>query len=159
MPDKIKDAIFDNFGKPIEATDLFAKYKLALLKKAKPSDGSGAIYAAKEAGVEVRQDLKDRSTIETIFLKYYVDGKGWKIFAEEAPCGLAQDMSRTTVKKLLGKPDFSVEKGGIGLMAITNSADKWYDTIGNSIHVEYAEDDNSIRLLSISSKKFEDKFR
>jgi hypothetical protein len=159
MPTKIKDAIFDNFEKPIEATELFAKYELQLLRKAKPSDGSGAYYGAKEAGVEVQQSLDDRSTIATIFLKYYVDGRGWKIFTDEAPCGLKQDMSRAAVLKLLGKPDFSVEKGGMGIMAIANSADKWYDAIGNGIRVEYAEDDNSIKMISVASKKFEDRFR
>jgi hypothetical protein len=159
MPLKVADPIFTNFEQPIEQTAFYKTYHLTLLKKAKPSDDSGAIYGAKAAGVEVRQDVEDRSTIQTIFFKYYKDGKGWAAFEGKAPCGLQQNMSRITVQKLLGKPDWCVEKGGIGLMAITNSADKWYDAKGNALRVEYEEDDNSIKLISVSSKKYEYGFR
>ena len=155
---KINEPIFDNFNNVLEETDLFKIYKLDLIKKAKISDDSGAIYADKEQGIEVRLDLQV-NTIETIFIKYYKDGKGWQEFSGKAPCGLSKNSSRANVIKQLGKADWSVEKGGIGLMAITNSADKWYDEIGNGLRVEYAEDDLSIKLISIQSKKLEDKFK
>ena len=155
---KINDPIFENFNTAFEETNLFKTYKLVLIKKAKKSDDSGAIYADKEQGIEVRLDLQD-NTIETIFIKYYKDGKGWQEFSGKAPCGLSQKSSRADVLKQLGKADWSVEKGGIGLMAIANSADKWFDEIGNGIRVEYAEDDLSIKLISIQSKKLEDKYK
>ncbi len=154
----MKDPIFDNFNLPLEASNLFKTYKMVLIKKAKKSDDSGAIYADKEQGIEVRLDLQD-NTIQAIFIKFYKDGKGWAIFSNEAPCGLKQENSRADVIKKLGKPDWSVEKGGIGLMAIANSADKWYDEIGNGLRVEYTEDDMSIKMISIQNKKFEDRFR
>ncbi len=155
---KTNDSIFKNFNTALEETNLFKTYKLLLIKKAKKSDDSGAIYADKEQGIEVRLDLND-NTIETIFMKYYKDGKGWAEFSGKAPCGLSQNCSRAEVLKQLGKADWSVEKGGVGLMAIANSADKWFDEIGNGIRIEYAEDDLSIKLISIQSKKFEDKYR
>ncbi len=155
---KTNDSIFSNFNQPFEATDLFKTHKFILTKKAKKSDDSGAIYADKEQGIEVRLDLQD-NTIETIFIKYYKDGKGWQEFSGTAPCGLSKNNSRAEVLKQLGKADWSVEKGGIGLMAIANSADKWFDDIGNGIRVEYAEDDLTIKLISIQSKKLEDKYR
>lgn len=155
----IQDPIFNNFEKAIEQTDIFKKYKFVLTKKAQPSHGSGAVFSDKLAGVEIRQSLEDRSTIDTIFLKMYIDGRGTKAYTGTLPCGLKQIMSRSEVQKLLGKPDFSVEKGGIGLMAITNAADKWYDAIGNGLRIEYETDDKSIKLITIASKKAEDRFR
>jgi hypothetical protein len=68
-------------------------------------------------------------------------------------------MSRTAVVELLGKPDFSLEKGGVGIMAILNSADKWFDEAGNSIFVEYATDESSIILVTLQSKRWEDSFK
>lgn len=158
MGKKLNDKIFENFGKQLEETNLFKTYKFTLIQKAKPSDGSGAVYADKANGIEIRQDLDDK-TIETIFIKFFKEGKGWKVFSGNAPCGILQTMSRTEIIKQLGKPDWSLEKGGIGIMAITNSADKWFDESGNGIRVEYAEDDKSIKMISIQSKKFEDKYR
>ena len=155
---KINDPIFENFNTAFEETNLFKTYKLVLIKKSKKSDDSGAIYADKERGIEVRLDLLD-NTIETIFIKYYKDGKGWAEFSGKAPCGLSKNSSRADAIKQLGKADWSVEKGGIGLMAIANSADKWFDENGNGIRVEYTEDDNSIKLISIQSKKFENKYK
>ncbi len=158
MSKKLNDQIFKNFEKSIEDTDLYKTYKLVLTQKAKPSDGSGAIFADKENGIEIRQDLDDNS-IETIFIKFYKEGKGWKVFSGKAPCGLKQENSRADALKQLGKPDWSLEKGGKGLMAITNSADKWFDETGNGMRVEYEEDEMSIKLISIQSKKLEDRFR
>ena len=155
---KTYDPIFKNFNTPLEETNLFKTYKLELIKKAKKRDDSGAIYADKEQGIEVRLDLQD-NTIETIFIKYYKDGKAWQEFSGKAPCGLSKNTSRADAIKQLGKADWSLEKGGIGLMAIANSADKWFDEIGNGIRLEYAEDDLTIKLISIQSKKLEDKYR
>ena len=155
---KTNDSIFKNFNKTPEETDLFTTYKLVLIKKAKKSDGSGAIYADKEQGIEIRLDLQD-NTIETIFIKYYKDGKGWQEFSGKAPFSLSKNSSRVDAIKQLGKAEWSVEKGGVGLMAIANSADKWFDEVGNGLRVEYTEDDLSIKLISIQSKKLEDKYR
>lgn len=158
MSEKISDEIFENFGKPIEETKLYNTYKFTLIQKAKKSDGSGAVFADKENGIELRQDLDD-NTIETIFIKFFKEGRGWAEFTNTAPCGLMKNSSREDVLKLLGKPDWSVEKGGIGLIAVSNSADKWFDEISNGLRVEYAEDDKSIKIITIQSKKLEDSFK
>ncbi len=66
-------------------------------------------------------------------------------------------MSRANVNKHLGKPVWSLEKKPES--GIDNSADKWYDEIGNGIRVEYTIDEASIHLITVQSKKQEDKFK
>jgi hypothetical protein len=128
---------------------LLAKdYAVACWEKTNPSDGSGARYRNKNASVELLAE-RGEDEISAIFLTSQ--------FAGDLPNGLHFKMSRTEVQKLFGKTDWSLKKGGTGIMTITNSADKWWLSGGDALCVEYAEDEKSIKMLSVASIKTEAK--
>jgi hypothetical protein len=146
----IQTYIFEHFRQPVMETQLVKDYAITFWRKAKPSDGSGAYYRNKDAGIELVAEL-DEDAISTIFLT--------PKFTGELPNGLQFNMSRIEVRKLLGQPDWSLEIGGTGILAITNPADKWWLPSGDALRVEYTEDEISIKLLSVASQKTETQYR
>jgi hypothetical protein len=146
----IQTYIFEHFRQPVMETQLVKDYAITFWRKAKPSDGTGARYRNKDAGIELLAEL-DEDAISTIFLT--------PKFTGELPHNLHFNMSRVEVQKLLGQPDWSLEKGGTGIMAITNSTDKWWLPSGDALRVEYADDETSITMLSVASQKTEARYR
>jgi hypothetical protein len=146
----IQTYIFEHFRQPVMETQLVRDYSITLWKKAKPSDGSGARYRNKDAGIELVAEL-DEDAISTIFLT--------PKFTGELPNDLQFNMSRIEVRKLLGQPDWSLEIGGTGILAITNPADKWWLPSVDALRVEYSEDETSIKMLSVASQKTEAQYR
>jgi hypothetical protein len=142
--------LFNHFGGAIEQTELLHEAKLTLWKKAKPSDGSGARYRNKEAGIEVLCILK-ASTISTIFLHGVAVPRQNKAYTQPLPGGITFAMSRAEVRKVLGQPASTLEKSGTGIFAITNAEDRWLTSAGHRMHVVYAPDDNSVTLVSITN--------
>jgi hypothetical protein len=133
------------------------KFKLKPISKAKSSHNSGARVGNKALGIEIVTEVKNL-VISTIFL-HNNDDKTYKPFIGELPAGINFNMDRKTVQKLLGKPDWSVEKNGEGIFAILNAADKWFTKKGDAIRVQYAEDESHITLISLSSAQTEKQFK
>ena len=138
-------SLYYNFlGKILTETSLFEEWELA---KRKPTRSAGTVYYKnKDLGVELATDTEGK--LHTIFLFGTKQGRG-KPFVGELPDGLQFDMSREAARKLLGAPTRSSEKGGIGIMAVEQASDKWIAANGQSIHLEYATDDNSISRVTL----------
>ena len=152
----IKHELFDAFLSKLTESEIYKKYEMALLKKAKPSDGIGDYHGNKKLGISIysRVAKTERDQINGIFL-YGKGHKGYESFTDELPFGIKFTNSRAEVLAILGKPDWSIEKGGEGIMAITNSADKWFTANKEGFRIEYATDDKSISLISIHCAKQE----
>ena len=81
--------------------------------------------------------------------------KGYESFAGEMPMGIKFSNSRTKILAILGKPDWSIEKSGVGIFAVANIADKWFTANKEGFRIEYATDDKSISLITINCAKQE----
>jgi hypothetical protein len=132
-------------------------FKLKQISKAQRSHGSGARFGNKALGIEIITEVKNL-TVSTIFL-HNNDDKIYKPFTAALPAGITFNMDRKTVQKIMGKPNWSVEKNGQGIFAILNAADKWFTKKGDAIRVQYAEDESHIMLISLSSAKTEELFK
>ena len=152
----IKHELFDAFLSKLTEASIYTKYAMGLIKKAKPSDGIGDYHGNKKLGISIysRFTKIERDEINGIFL-HGKGHKGYEVFAGELPLKINFANSRTEIHAVLGKPDWSIEKGGVGIMAITNNADKWYTANNEGFRIEYATDDNSISLISIHCAKQE----
>jgi hypothetical protein len=107
--------------------------------------GESNYLNARDAGISFALDKK--SKVESIFL--YSDGvEDFKQYSEELPGEILFEMSRAQIRKALGEPGFSGEAGGVGLMAIDFSFDRYESDI-HYIRFEYAEKDAHIRLVTI----------
>ena len=148
--------LFEVFDSKITESKLYKKYKMKLIAKAAPSHGFGELHGNKEMGIEVygRLAKAERAELHNIFL-HGKNHKKIKAFADELPGGISFDMSREQVQKTLGKPDWSIEKGGEGIFATTNSADKWFTENKEGYRVEYETDDKRIVLITIICTKQE----
>ena len=153
---KRNNQLFEAFDSKVTECSIYKKYEMKLLSKAKPSDGMGACHGNKANGITMysRYTKDERDEINGIFL-YGKGHKGIKPFMDALPGEISFEMSRTEVHKILGKPDWSIEKGGVGIMAVTNSADKWFTDGKEGYRIEYAVDDKSISLVSIHCAKQE----
>ena len=153
---EIKNELFDAFLSQLIDAAIYKKYEMLLIKKAQPSHGIGDYHGNKKLGISIysRYVKTERNEINSIFL-YGKGHKGYEVFAGEIPMGIKFTNSRADVLAILGKPDWSIEKGGVGIMAITNNADKWYTANNEGFRIEYATDDNSISLISIHCAKQE----
>lgn len=152
----IQYQIFDDFVSNLTDAKIYAQYEMSLLKKAKPSDAIGECHGNKAKGIIMysRYTKEDRAKVNAVFL-YGKGHNGIKPFEGALPNGIIFEMSRTEVQKILGKPDWSIEKGGEGIMAIANSADKWFTKNKEGFRVEYDTDDKSISIISLSSAEQE----
>ena len=156
MSTNLKYYICNAFASKLTEAKIYMQYEMKLITKAKPSHGMGEFHGNKTKGITLysRVSKEERAQINGIFL--YGNGhKGYKPFADALPNGITFINSREEVKKILGKPDWSIEKGGIGIMAVTNSADKWFTKNKEGFRVEYAPDDKSIVLISMHCAKQE----
>ncbi len=156
MSTKLKHELIDAFASTLTGSSIYKKYEMKLLSKAKPSDAIGECHGNKAHGITLysRVSKTERDQINGLFL-YGKGHKGIKPFVDALPGGISFEMNRAEVHKLLGKPDWSIEKGGIGIMAITNSADKWFTIGKEGYRIEYAADDASISLISVHCAKQE----
>ena len=152
----VKHELFDAFLSKLTAASIYSKYAMALIKKAKPSDGIGDYHGNKKLGISMysRVSKTERDEINGIFL-YGKGHKGYESFSDKLPFGIKFSNNRAEIQTILGKPDWSIEKGGVGIMAITNNADKWYTANNEGFRIEYSTDDNSISLISIHCAKQE----
>ena len=113
---KLNHQLFDAFASKLTESSIYKKYEMKLLSKAKPSDGIGEYHGNKASGITLysRVQKTERDQINGIFL-YGKGHKGIKPFMDALPGEISFEMSKTEVHKLLGKPDWSIEKGGVGI--------------------------------------------
>ena len=135
---------FNYLGKKLAEQELFILWQLS---KDKRNSGGDRIYFQNlSLGIEVMTDAKDK--LNTIFFYGKKQGK-FKPFVGELPCDLTFEMSRPQTRLLMGEPIRSGEKGGLGILAIERSWDKWENEIGQAIRVEYTEDDTGIFMITL----------
>lgn len=107
--------------------------------------GESNYLNARDSGISFA--LNKKSKVESIFL--YSDGvEEFKQYSEKLPGEISFEMSRAQVRKALGEPSLSGEAGGVGLMAIDFSFDR-YESDTHYIRFEYTENDAHIRLVTI----------
>jgi hypothetical protein len=113
---------------------------------AKPKIAGESKYLnAPDAGISFA--LTKKLKVESIFL--YAKGiENFSQYDDALPGGLSFAQSRKHVRKALGDPVFSGEVGGIGLMAIDFSFDR-YESETHYLRVTYAENDVTIRLITL----------
>ena len=140
-----KNVLYFNYlGKKLAEQNLLTLWQLS--KDKRNSDGDRIYFHNPSLGVEVMTDAKDK--LSTIFFYGKKEGKV-KPFVGNLPCDLTFDMSRSETRLLMGKSIRSGEKGGLGIMAIDRSWDKWENKIGQAIRVEYTEDDTGIFMITL----------
>jgi hypothetical protein len=99
-----------------------------------------------EAGVSMV--LPDGETISAIHL--HCEGhEGYSEYTGTTPADIAFDMSRETVREYLGLP---MEHGDGGHIMLLGDRPAWdaFNVNGKRLHIEYAEDSYSIRLMTVS---------
>jgi hypothetical protein len=142
MSQIFESPVFGYPGQPWNQVDIYS----TMFNSAEPEVmGESKYLNARDAGISFA--LNKKLKIESIFL--YADGvEDFKQYVEELPGGISFDMSRSQVRKALGEPSFSAEVGGIGLMAIDFSFDR-YESDTHYIRFEYTENNAHIRLVTI----------
>jgi hypothetical protein len=109
--------------------------------------GESPYLNAKQAGVSLA--LTKKHTVQAVFL-YAQSIEGFEHYAGLLPTGLTFSSKRDDVKAALGEAVFSGEAGGIGLMAIEHSFDR-YEHGSHYLRFEYMPGNGSIRLVTIGS--------
>jgi hypothetical protein len=139
---------FNYLGKKLSEQDLFTLWELS-----KESQSGNRIYFQNlDLGVELITDVKNK--LNTIFL-YGRKVDKFKPFTGEIPFGLTFKMSQSQTHTIMGKPARNGEKGGVGIMAVERSWDKWENNIGQAIRVEYTEDESSIYQITLMDTELE----
>jgi hypothetical protein len=101
--------------------------------------------SAKGAGISFA--LTRDQKVQTVFL--YSEGyEGFSAYAGTLPAGLSLASSRADVRAALGVPVMSGEKGGVGIMAIDFSFDRFEDG-ENYMNFNYLPGDEAVNLLVI----------
>jgi hypothetical protein len=109
--------------------------------------GESPYLNAKNAGISFA--LTRDHKVKTVFL--YSEGlEGFSAYGGALPNGLSLASSRAEVRAAVGDPVMSGEKGGIGLMAIDFSFDRFEDG-KNYMNFQYLPGDKGIHLLVIGS--------
>jgi hypothetical protein len=118
----------------------------SIFGSAKPKIAGESKYLnAPDAGISFA--LTKKLKVESIFL--YAEGiENFSQYDDALPGGLSFAQSRKKVRKALGDPVFSGEVGGIGLMAIDFSFDR-FESETHYLRVTYVENDASIRLITL----------
>jgi hypothetical protein len=112
------------------------------------SPGDTHYLINKEKGITINLN-PNGLYVEAVFL--YANGvDDSKEYNGIMPLDLHFNMSRKQVQEKLGQPDHTIEKSGVGLMAVTNSADIYIRESNQKVYVQYEEDEQSIRLISLS---------
>ncbi len=107
--------------------------------------GESPYINAKDAGISFA--LTRKHLVETVFL--YSEGfEGFSAYTGALPMGLSFANSRTEVRTALGEPVRSGEAGGIGLMAIEHSWDR-FEADALYLHIQYQAGDAGILLITI----------
>jgi hypothetical protein len=99
--------------------------------------------------VGVSMVLPDGETIFAIHL--HCEGhEGYSQYTGNTPVDIAFDMSRKLVREYLGHPTEHGDEGHIMLLGYRPAWDA-FNVSGKRLHIEYAEDGQSIRLMTISA--------
>lgn len=107
--------------------------------------GESPYLDAKMAGIELA--LNADQTVKVVHL--YSEGiEGFAAYADPLPTGLSLSSSRAEVCAALGEPVRRGEKGGVGIMAIEYSWDR-FEANGKYPHFEYLPGDGAVRLATI----------
>jgi hypothetical protein len=93
--------------------------------------------------------LTKKHTVKAVFL-YAKDVENFAQYVGPLPAVLTFSSTRNDVKAVLGEAVFSGEAGGIGLMAIEHSFDR-YEHGSRYLRFEYMPGNGSIRLVTIGS--------
>jgi hypothetical protein len=142
------DLYFNYLGKKLSEQNLFTLWGLSKGNRS----GNSVYFQNPSLGVEVITDVKDK--LNTIFLYGRKEGK-FKPFTGEIPFGLTFGISQSQTRDIMGEPSRSGEKGGVGIMAIERSWDKWENHIGQAIRVEYTEDEKGIFQVTLMDTELE----
>lgn len=106
--------------------------------------GESPYLSAKAAGIEFA--LYSDHRVRAVFL--YAGGvEDNAQYVGALPAELSFASSRADVRAALGNPVFSIEAGGVGIMAIDYSADR-YEDAAHYLRFEYAPGDASIRMVT-----------
>jgi hypothetical protein len=101
--------------------------------------------SAKGAGISFA--LTRDQKVRTVFL--YSEGyEGFSAYTGVLPAGLSLASSRADVRAAMGEPVMSGEKGGVGIMAIDFSFDRFEDG-ENYMNFSYVPGDMAVHLLVI----------
>ncbi len=106
--------------------------------------GESPYLSNKAAGIEFA--LYPDHRVRAVFL-YAADVEDNAQYAGALPADLSFASSRVDVRAVLGDPVFSGEAGGVGLMAIDHSFDRYEDGT-HYLRFEYAPGDTSIRMVT-----------
>jgi hypothetical protein len=139
---------FNYLGKKLSEQNLFTLWQLSK----KNRSGDRIYFQNPDLGVELITDVKEK--LNTIFLYGRKEGK-FKPFTGEIPFGITFKMSQSQTHAIMGKPTRSGEKGGVGIMAVERSWDKWENNIGQAIRVEYTEDEKGIFQITLMDTELE----
>jgi hypothetical protein len=127
----------DPFGLAVYAENFEGAAAIALVET--------PYLSAKGAGISFA--LTRDQKVQTVFL--YSEGfEGFSAYAGALPAGLSLASSRADVRAALGVPVMSGEKGGVGIMAIDFSFDRFEDG-ENYMNFNYLSGDKAINLLVI----------
>ncbi len=127
----------DPFGLPVYS-ELFAGAQIETM-------GESPYLNAEMAGISFALSRKNR--VQSVFL-YGGDLEGFAAYTGPLPGGLSFANSRADLRGALGTPAMSGEAGGIGLMAIEHSWDR-FESEGVYVRFEYHTGDSAIRLVTI----------
>jgi hypothetical protein len=107
--------------------------------------GESPYLNAKAAGISFA--LTPDQLVQSVFL--YADGiEDFAQYTQPLPAELSFNSSRSEVRLALGEPVFSAEVGGVGLMAIEHSFDRFEDDV-HYIRFEYMPGDLAIRIVTL----------
>jgi hypothetical protein len=109
--------------------------------------GESPYLNVRPAGVSLA--LTDDHRVRAVFL-YSQDVEDFGQYADELPAGVSFADKRADVRSSLGKPAMSGDAGGVGLMAIEFSFDR-FETDERYLRFEYRPNDGAIRLVTIGS--------
>jgi hypothetical protein len=107
--------------------------------------GESPYLNAKAAGISFSLNADHR--VRAVFL--YGEGvEGFAPYVDALPAGLSLSNSRADVCNVLGEAVMSANPGGVGLMAIDFSFDR-YESGDHYLRFEYVPGDAAIRLVTI----------
>lgn len=109
--------------------------------------GESPYLNASDAGIELV--LSKKHTIEAIHL-FNGAAEGFCRYSGLFPLDIDFDMTRAHVRLKLGKPAMSAEAGGIGIMAIEHSFDRYEDD-RFYIRIQYEAGDSAVALITLGT--------
>jgi hypothetical protein len=107
--------------------------------------GESPYINAKGAGISFA--LTQERRIKTVFL-YSQGFEGFSAYAGALPLGLTLNSSRAEVRAAMGDPAMSGEKGGVGIMTLDFSFDR-FEKGEHYLNFRYLAGDKAIQLIVI----------